>query len=58
MWVTPGDQKAIDPRDAASGKASPQFPTSFLDNNPLTRQKAAYEQQVKGHTNEKGAGQR
>ncbi|EIY5515309.1 TIGR03752 family integrating conjugative element protein [Salmonella enterica] len=55
MWVTPGDQKAVDPRDAASGKASPQFPTSFLDNNPLTRQKAAYEQQVKGHTNEKGA---
>lgn len=55
MWVTPGDQKTVDPRDAASGKASPQFPTSFLDNNPLTRQKAAYEQQVKGHTNEKGA---
>ncbi|EBB2054793.1 TIGR03752 family integrating conjugative element protein [Salmonella enterica] len=55
MWVTPGDQKAVDPSDAASGKASPQFPTSFLDNNPLTRQKAAYEQQVKGHTNEKGA---
>lgn len=55
MWVAPTDQKAFDPRAAVNGKASPQFPTSFLDNNPLTRQKAAYEQQVKGHTNEKGA---
>jgi integrating conjugative element protein (TIGR03752 family) len=55
LWVAPGDQKAIDPREAASGQVSPQFPTSFLDNNPLTRQKAAYEQQVKGHTSEKGA---
>ncbi|WP_291968422.1 TIGR03752 family integrating conjugative element protein [Candidatus Symbiopectobacterium sp.] len=55
MWVTPTDQKETDPRDAASGKASPQFPTSFLGDNELTRQKAAYEQKVKGHTNEKGA---
>lgn len=55
MWVTPTVQKAVDPRDAASGKASPQFPASFVDNNLLTRQKAAYEQQVKNHTNEKGA---
>jgi integrating conjugative element protein (TIGR03752 family) len=54
MWVTPTDQKEPDPRDAAQGKA-PTFPTSFLDDNPLTRQKAAYEQQVKGYTNEKGA---
>lgn len=54
MWVAPTDQKALDPRATANGKASPQFPTSFLDNNPLTRQKAAYEQQVKGRTNEKG----
>ncbi len=30
MWVAPTDQKETDPRDAASGKASPQFPTSFL----------------------------
>jgi len=55
MWVAPTDQKETDPRDAASGKASPQFPTSFLGENELTRQKAAYEQKVKGRTNEKGA---
>lgn len=54
MWVTPTDQKEPDPRDAARGQA-PTFPTSFLDDNPLTRQKAAYELQVKGRTNEKGA---
>ncbi|WP_127958565.1 TIGR03752 family integrating conjugative element protein [Serratia microhaemolytica] len=54
IWVLPSDQQASDPRDA-SGKALPLFPTSFLDNNPLTRQKAAYEQQVKGYSNEKGA---
>ncbi|EON5214738.1 TPA: TIGR03752 family integrating conjugative element protein, partial [Escherichia coli] len=29
-----------------------RFPVSFLDDNPLTRQKAAYEQQVKGYSNE------
>ncbi|HAV1899108.1 TPA: TIGR03752 family integrating conjugative element protein [Enterobacter hormaechei subsp. steigerwaltii] len=55
MWVAPTDQKETDPRDAASGKASPQFPTSFLGENELTRQKAAYEEKVKGRTNEKGA---
>ncbi|MFC0140384.1 TIGR03752 family integrating conjugative element protein [Erwinia mallotivora] len=55
MWVAPTDQKEADPRDAASGKASPQFPTSFLGENELTRQKAAYEEKVKGRTNEKGA---
>ncbi|HBD1844104.1 TPA: TIGR03752 family integrating conjugative element protein [Salmonella enterica] len=53
MWIGPQDQKAVDPRDAASGRASPQFPTSFLDDNMLTRQKAEYEQQVKGYSNEK-----
>lgn len=55
MWVAPTDQKETDPRDAASGKASPQFPTSFLGESELTRQKAAYEEKVKGRTNEKGA---
>lgn len=46
MWVTPADQSQPDPRDVAGGKSGPRFPTSFLDDNPLTRQKAAYEQQV------------
>lgn len=55
MWVGPKDQKEPDPRQAGSAKDGPQFPTSFLADNELTRQKAAYEQQVKGHTNEKGA---
>ncbi|MDF7679933.1 TIGR03752 family integrating conjugative element protein [Enterobacteriaceae bacterium ESL0689] len=55
IWVSPEDQQISDPRDVASGKASLQFPTSFLDNNPLTRQKAAYEQQAKGYSSEKGA---
>jgi integrating conjugative element protein (TIGR03752 family) len=54
LWVTPADQKASDPHDASRSK-TPAFPTSFLDNNPLSRQKAAWEQQVKGYTNEKGA---
>jgi integrating conjugative element protein (TIGR03752 family) len=54
MWVDPSDQKAMDPRDLASGKGMPQFPASFLSDNELTRQKAAYELQVKGRTSEKG----
>ena len=41
MWVAPTDHKETDPRDAASGKASPQFPTSFLGENELTRQRSA-----------------
>ncbi|EPO2325405.1 TIGR03752 family integrating conjugative element protein, partial [Escherichia coli] len=53
MWVTPADQSQPDPRDVAGGKSGPRFPTSFLEDNPLTRQKAAYEQQVKGYSNEK-----
>ncbi|AXF76922.1 TIGR03752 family integrating conjugative element protein [Erwinia tracheiphila] len=55
MWVSPTDQKETSPQDAASGKAGPQFPTSFLSENALTRQKAGYEETVKGHTSEKGA---
>ncbi|MFP1878511.1 TIGR03752 family integrating conjugative element protein [Lonsdalea quercina] len=54
MWVNPKDQKEPDPRNTNSAKEGPQFPTSFLADNALTRQKAAYEQQVKGHTHEKG----
>lgn len=53
MWVMPTDQKAGEPRETGSGNA-PQFPMSFLDDNALTRQKAAYEQQVKGYSGEKG----
>lgn len=51
MWVSPSDMQEADPQH---GKNSPSFATSFLDDNPLTRQKAAYEQQVKGYTNEHG----
>ena len=51
LWVEPTDQKPVDPRSAAKGEP-PQFPTSFLSDNAITQQKAAYEQQVKGHTNE------
>ncbi|MEW5291565.1 TIGR03752 family integrating conjugative element protein [Erwinia papayae] len=55
MWVIPTDQKETSPQDAATGKAGPQFPTSFLSDNALTRQKAGYEETVKGRTSEKGA---
>ena len=54
MWVGPKDMKEPDPRNPNSAKEGPQFPTSFLSDNAITRQKAKYEQQVKGHTNEKG----
>lgn len=53
MWVTPTDQQPPPPGQA-DGKTGPQFPTSFLEDNPLTRQKAAYERQIKGHTTENG----
>lgn len=52
MWVSPADMQEADPKQ---GKNSPSFATSFLDDNPLTRQKAAYEQQVKGYTREGAA---
>lgn len=55
LWISPQDQKEVNPRDIASGNAVPQFPTSFLDDNPITRQKAAYELQVKGYTSEKSS---
>ncbi|MER2966826.1 TIGR03752 family integrating conjugative element protein [Serratia ureilytica] len=55
MWVGPKDMKEPDPRNPNSVKDGLQFPTSFLSDNAITRQKAAYEQQAKGHTNEKGA---
>ncbi|MCX8966328.1 TIGR03752 family integrating conjugative element protein [Erwinia psidii] len=55
IWVGPTDQKEVEPRNTRDAKEGPQFPTSFLADNALTRQKATYEQQVKGYTNEKGA---
>lgn len=55
MWIGPRDLKEVDPRNPNSVKAGPQFPTSFLEDNALTRQKAAYEMQVKGHTNKQSA---
>ncbi|VFS28053.1 Uncharacterised protein [Serratia liquefaciens] len=54
MWIGPKDQKEVDPRNPNGAKEGPQFPTSFLSDNAITRQKAAYEQQVKGHTMNKG----
>ncbi|EOO9603676.1 TIGR03752 family integrating conjugative element protein [Escherichia coli] len=51
MWVTPADQ-VQDEASSVGDKSGPRFPVSFLDDNPLTRQKAAYEQQVKGYSNE------
>lgn len=53
LWVTPTDQQAPQPGQPA-GK-TPGFPTSFLDNNPITRQKAELEMVTKGHTTETGA---
>ncbi len=55
IWVQPKDQKPTDPNKVSNSgmPALPQFPTSFLNDNELTRQKAAYEQQVKGYSNEK-----
>lgn len=55
IWVSPKDQKPTDPnKTSGSGMpALPQFPTSFLNDNELTRQKAVYEQQVKGYSSEK-----
>ncbi|MZG45146.1 TIGR03752 family integrating conjugative element protein [Dickeya dianthicola] len=55
LWVTPRDQKPSDKTTTGVGGtlSAPQFPTSFLGDNELTRQKAAYEQQVKGYSGEK-----
>jgi integrating conjugative element protein (TIGR03752 family) len=53
MWVSPADMQPADPQH---GQKEPTFAMSFLDDNPITRQKAAYEQQVKGYTHEHGAG--
>lgn len=54
LWVSPSDEKARSPQEMAGGKTGPLFPLTFLEDNPLTRQKAAYDMQVKGHTTEKG----
>lgn len=55
LWVSPSDEKTRSPQELASGKTGPLFPLTFLEDNLLTRQKAAYEAQVKGYTTEKGA---
>ncbi|HBB2482702.1 TPA: TIGR03752 family integrating conjugative element protein [Escherichia coli] len=52
MWVSPADQSQDDPLSSSGSKGGPRFPTSFLEDNALSRQKAEYEQQVKGYSNE------
>lgn len=60
IWVDPKDGQAFDrngkPLSAGEKLAGGTFkyPTSFLDDNEITRQKAALEQTAKGYTNEKG----
>ncbi len=58
MWVGPKDMKEPDPRNPNSAKDGPQFPTSFLSDNAITRQKAAYGQQVKATPMKRGGGER
>lgn len=59
MWVTPQDSPSTSPaqKNGASDSSAggSQFPTSFLSENALTKQKGSYEQQIKGSTAEKGA---
>jgi len=59
MWVTPQDSPSTSSaqNNGASGSSAGEskFPTSFLSENALTKQKGSYEQQVKGSTAEKGA---
>lgn len=60
MWVTPQDGKSTQSGQGGSSNGSAStggttaFPTSFMSENAVTRQKASYEQQVKGSTSEKG----
>ncbi|AEX08425.1 TIGR03752 family integrating conjugative element protein [Erwinia amylovora] len=58
MWVTPQDSPSTSLSQNNSASASSageaKFPTSFLSENALTKQKGSYEQQVKGSTSEKG----
>jgi integrating conjugative element protein (TIGR03752 family) len=53
MWVNPSDLPTRLPGQA-DGKAGLPFPTTFLDDNPLTRQQTAYERQVKDRPTENG----
>jgi integrating conjugative element protein (TIGR03752 family) len=59
MWVTPQDSPSTSSAQnngtSGSSAGGSQFPTSFLSENALTKQKASYEQQVKGSSAEKGA---
>jgi integrating conjugative element protein (TIGR03752 family) len=52
-WISPADQPNTIP---GQSKDAPSFPVSFLEDNPLTRQKSAYELQVKGHTSDINSG--
>lgn len=60
IWVDPKDGQAFDRngKPLAAGEklsgGSFKYPTSFLDDNEITRQKAALEQTAKGYSNEKG----
>ncbi|TPV23708.1 TIGR03752 family integrating conjugative element protein [Pantoea anthophila] len=60
MWVSPQDGQSSTSSKNGGGSTgtdngNPAFPTSFLGENALTKQKASYEQQVKGSTSEKEA---
>jgi len=60
IWIDPKDGQAFDRngKPLAAGEklagGTFKYPTSFLDDNEVTRQKAALEQTAKGYTNEKG----
>lgn len=60
IWVDPKDGQAFDRngKPLAAGEklagGTFKYPTSFLDDNEITRQKVALEQTAKGYTNEKG----
>lgn len=61
MWVTPQDGKSAASGQGSNGSSAgtgtgstTAFPTSFMSDNAITKQKASYEQQVKGSTSEKG----
>lgn len=61
VWVDPNDGQAFDrngkplaPGDTQTA-GSFKYPTSFLEDNEITRQKAALEQTAKGYTNEQGS---
>ncbi|MDC9606904.1 TIGR03752 family integrating conjugative element protein [Xenorhabdus griffiniae] len=38
IWVTPADEKPVDPQNGADGKPAAKFPTTFLSEQPATGQ--------------------